>query len=186
MQFQVSGKRKSGATIKRIGPVLVIIAVCFILSSGLAGGESQSKAPVPKKGKNQVVIEYVSFPDQYKKYDVYPWETLKDDDFRKSYSVMIHEGKFEDWIKSLSGTAASKNRMIQAFKQKFLLIVSCKPHLCDTSQIVVLYDPAKKHTYSLLARDGRFYFFGQPSENVRDLLNILLVEEFKAIYRGES
>lgn len=171
---------------KKINAILAIIALTVALSGGLLYAGPQGKAPAPKKGKNQIVIEYVSFPDQYKKYDVYPWETLKVDEFQRSFSAMTREGKFEDWVKSLTGTATNKNRMIQAFKQQFLLIVSCKPHLCDSSQIVVLYDPVKKHAYSILAVDGKFHFFGQPSENIRDLLNILLVEEFKAIYRGQS
>ncbi len=169
--------------------IVVVLAtiVAFLLVSGsfdLAG--SQGKAPAPKKGKNKVVIEYVAFPDQYKKYDVYPWETLKVEEFERSFAAMTREGKFEEWVRLLTGTAANKNRMIQAFKQQFVLIVSCKPHLCDASQIIILYDPVKKHTYSLLANDGKFHFYGQPPENVRDILNILLVEEFKAIYQGQS
>ncbi len=171
---------------KRIITVLAVTAVFLFFSSGLIHAQSQTKTPVPKKGKNQVVIEYVSFTDQYKKYDVYPWETLKLEEFQKSFAAMTREGKFEEWVRSLTGTATNKNRMIQAFKQQFLLIVSCKPHLCDASQIIVLYDPVRKHTYGLLANDGKFHFFGQPSDNIRDLLNILLVEEFKAIYRGQS
>lgn len=171
---------------KKINTILAVIAITIVFSGGFLYAEPQGKAASPKKGKNKVVIEYVSFPDQYKKYDAYPWETLKIDDFQRSFSAMTREGKFEDWVKSLTGTATNKNRMIQAFKQQFLLIVSCKPHLCDASQIVVLYDPVKKHTYSILAVDGKFHFFGQPSENIRDLLNILLVEEFKEIYRGQS
>ena len=171
---------------KKLITVWVMI-VAFLLFSGIpALAPSQSKAPVPKKGRDRIVIEYVSFPDQYKHYEVYPWETLKREEFRNSFAAMTREGKFEEWVQSLTGTAANKNRMIRAFKQQFVLIVSCKPHLCDASQIIVLYDPVKKHTYSLLANDGKFQFFGQPSDNIHDLLNILLVEEFKAIYQGQS
>lgn len=169
-------------------PILVVtvIAVALILSGNILYARSKGKVPVPKKGKNQIVVEYVSFPDQYRKFDVYPWETLKLDDFQRSFSAMAREGKFEDWVTSLTGTATNKNRMIRAFRQQFLLIVSCKPHLCDASQIVILYDPVKKHTYSLFVVDGKFHFFGQPPDNIRDLLNILLIDEFKAIYRGQS
>lgn len=169
-------------------PIMVwMMVLMFVLFSGSAAfAQSQNKASPPKKGKNQVVIEYVPFSDQYKKYDVYPWETFKVEEFQRSFAAMVREGKFEEWVRSLTGTATNKNRMIQAFKQQYLLLVSCKPHLCDVSQIVVLYDPVKKHTYGLLANDGKFHFLGQPSENIRDLLNILLVEEFKAIYRGQN
>lgn len=163
-----------------------MITVLFLFFSGLAFAQSQGKAPAPKKGKNRVVIEYVSFPSQYKQFEVYPWETLKLEEFRNSFAAMTREGKFEEWVQSLTGTAANKNRMIWAFKQPFVLIVSCKPHLCDASQVIVLYDPVRKHTYALLANDGKFQFFGQPPDNIHDLLNILLVEEFKAIYQGQS
>ena len=150
--------------------------------------QSPKKSPaVKQKGtRSQIVIEYVSFPEQYKKYDVYPWETLKIDDFQRAYAAMIEEGKFEEWVKLLSGTATNKNRMIRVSREQFVLVVCCKPHMCDSSQIIAVYSPAKNHVYSILALDGKFYWFGQPPDSIRDLLNILLVEEFKAIYRGQS
>ncbi|MHB8109348.1 MAG: Ivy family c-type lysozyme inhibitor [Syntrophorhabdaceae bacterium] len=163
--------------------ILMIAIMAIFFSTGL---NAQTRKATPgTKSKNKIVVEYVSFPDQYKKYEVYPWDTLKIDDFQRTYAAITKDETFEDWVKTLSGTAANKNRMIRAFKEQFVLIVCCKPHLCDSSQIIVLFDPLKKHVYSVLARDGKFYWFGQPSENVKDLLNILLVEEFKAIYKGE-
>jgi hypothetical protein len=171
---------------KKISLAFCIIAVCLVFSANFLYAQSQGKTAPAKKGKEKIVIEFVAFTEQFKKYEVYPWETLKLDDFQRSFLETTREEKFEDWVRSLTGTATNKNRMIQAFKQKFVLIVSCKPHLCDTSQVIVLYDPVKKHTYGVFAADGKFHFFGQPSDNIRDLLNILLVEEFKAVYRGES
>ncbi len=163
----------------------IMIAVFLVFSAGLAFAQSLAKAPVPKKGKKRVVIEYVSFPDQYKQYEVYPWETLKVEEFRGAFASMAREGKFEEWVQTLTGTAANKNRMIRAFKQQFVLIVACKPHLCDAGQVIVLYDPVRRHAYGLLANDGKFQFFGQPPDDIHDLLNVLLVEEFKAIYQGQ-
>jgi hypothetical protein len=178
--------RKEVVMTKKIFAVIITIFMVVLVAGSVDLARSQGKAPAPKKGKNKVVIEYIAFTDQYKKFEVYPWEALKVEEFERSFTAMTREGKFEEWVRLLTGTATNKNRMIQAFKQQFVLIVSCKPHLCDASQIIILYDPVKKHTYSLLANDGKFHFFGQPSENIRDLLNILLVEEFKAIYQGQS
>jgi len=180
---------RQGEKMRRIVfAVTMAAALMFLFADVDLQAQSQRKSAVPKpgSGKSQIVIEYVSFPDQYKKYEVYPWETLTLDDFQKSYGAMIQEGKFEDWVKSLSGTAAGKNRMIRVFREQFVLIVCCKPHLCDASQIIVLYDPVKKRVFSILAADGKFYWFGQPPPHMRDLLNVLLVEEYKAIYRGQS
>jgi len=139
-----------------------------------------------KSGRSRIVIEFVSFPGEYKKYEVYPWETLKVDDFQGAYAAMLEETKFEDWVRSLSGTATGRNRMIRAMGRQFVLVVCCKPHMCDSSQVIVLFDPVRKNTFSVLAVDGKFSWFGKPPEQIKDLLNVLLVEEFRAIYRGRN
>ncbi len=168
--------------------VLFISVMVFLFFHGqiqLCAQSSQKQPAVKQKGvKSKIVVEYVAFPEQLKHYEVYPWETMKVDDFQKAYTKMISQGLLEEWVKSLTGTAASKNRMIRAFKEQFVLIVSCKPHMCDESQVIILYDPLKKQTFSILARDGKFYWFGDPPDKVRDLLNVLLVEEFKDVYRA--
>jgi hypothetical protein len=166
---------------------MVAAVVLLVLAAGEIHGQTPKQQPVgkPKSGKSQIVIEFVSFPDQLKRYEVYPWETLKVDDFQEAYTAMTQEGKFEDWAKSLTGTAQGKNRMIRVSRESFVLVVCCKPHMCDTSQIIVLYDPVKKKTYSILAVDGKFSWFGKPPGHIKDLLNVLLVEEFRAIYRGQ-
>jgi len=162
--------------------------VLFFLGAMDIHGQSPRKESgvKPKSGRSRIVIEFVSFPDEYKRYEVYPWETLNVADFQGAYAAMVQEGKFEDWITTLSGTAVGKNRMIRVFKENFVLVVCCKPHMCDSSQMIVLYDPVKKKTFSILAADGKFSWFGKPPEHIKDLLNVLLVEEFRAIYRGQS
>jgi len=168
---------------------VLIAAAAIFLGLGVMDVHGQTpkkeSAGKPGSGRSQIVIEFVSFPDQYKRYEVYPWETLKVDDFRAAYTAMVEEGKFEDWVRSLTGTAQGKNRMIRVSRESFVLVVCCKPHMCDTSQIIVLYDPVKKKTFSMLAVDGKFSWFGKPPGHIKDLLNVLLVEEFRAIYRGQ-
>ncbi|HOD76492.1 MAG TPA: hypothetical protein PKJ17_10715, partial [Syntrophorhabdaceae bacterium] len=94
---------------------MAVAVVVLVLGVMDVHGQTPKKQSVgkPKSGKSQIVIEFVSFPDQYKRYEVYPWETLKVDDFQEAYTAMTQEGKFEDWVKSLSGTAQGKNRMIR-------------------------------------------------------------------------
>lgn len=170
--------------------IIPIVATVFLFVFGVMNvhGQTPKSQSVgkPKSGRSQIVIEFVSFPEQYKKYEVYPWEMLKVDDFLEAYTAMTREGEFEDWVKSLTGTAQGKNRMIRVSREGFVLVVCCKPHMCDTSQIIVLYDPVKKRTFSMLAVDGKFSWFGKPPEHIKDLLNVLLVEEFRAIYRGQN
>jgi len=164
--------------------IAIITAWVLLCATGDLNAQSQKKSG-HAGSKDKIVVEYISFIDQFKKYEVYPWDMLKIDDFQRSYTAAINDGQIEDWVRNLSGTATGKNRMIRAFKEQFLLIVCCKPHLCDSSQIIVLFEPQTKRVYSVLAKDGKFSWYGQPSANIKDLLNILLVEEFKAIYKGE-
>lgn len=174
--------------IMRKAMVLFIPAMVFLFLAGhtlVYAQSAQKQQPAKKKsGKSKIVVEYIAFPEQLKQYDVYPWDTLKIEDFQNAYTKMVGQGALEEWVKSLTGTAASKNRMVRAFREQFVLVVSCKPHMCDESQVIVLYDPVKKQTFSVLARDGKFYWFGDPPEKIRDLLNILLVDEFKDIYKA--
>lgn len=169
--------------------VVLFVSVTFFLffaGHAMLYAQSSQKQQAEKKKsvKSRIVIEYVAFPEQLKRYDVYPWETLKIEDFRNSYTKIVNQGPLEEWVKSLTGTATNRNRMVRAYKEQFLLIVSCKPHMCDESQIIVLFDPVKKQAFGILARDGKFHWFGDPPEKIRDMLNILLVDEFKEIYKA--
>lgn len=171
--------------VKRINIVIAFLSIWTLLCLTCDLNAQSQKKSGHTGAKNKIVVEYISFIDQFKKYEVYPWDTLKIDDFQKSYFAAISDGQIEEWVKNLSGTATGKNRMIRAFKEQFLLIVCCKPHLCDSSQTIVLFDPLTKRAYSVIARDGNFSWYGKPTPNIKDLLNILLVEEFKAIYKGQ-
>ncbi len=167
-------------------PIAIAAVLLFLGSIDVRGQSPDKQGGKPKSGRSQIVIEFVSFPNEYKRYEVYPWETLKVEDFQGAYAAMLRDGNFEDWVRSLTGTATGKNKMIQVSREKFVLVVCCKPHMCDSSQVIVLYDPVKKKTFSILAVEGKFSWFGKPPERTKDLLNVLLVEEFRAIYRGQN
>ena len=165
--------------------VVMICLLCTLCHCLSWAGPSREQTARGKGGTpSRIVIEYVSFSAPVRQYEVYPWETLKLDDFRSAYARMIGQAPLEDWVKTLTGTAVNKNRMIRAFKEQFVLITSCKPHMCDASQIIVLYDPSGKRSFAVFAEDGKFQWLGGPSEQVTDLLKILLVEEFRDAYRA--
>ena len=61
--------------------------------------KAASKAGADKQKKDsssKIVIEHVSFPDALKRYDVYPWETINIDDFKKAYTEMLTSKNHEN------------------------------------------------------------------------------------------
>jgi Inhibitor of vertebrate lysozyme (Ivy) len=163
---------------------------CCVIVSFLCCTVSVLAAAQPGKGatakdkKAKTVIEYVAFPEALKKYDAFPWDMPKIAEFNSSYSEALGGGSREDWVRSLTGTG-NRNRMVHALKANFLLVSCCKPHACDTSQIVVLFNPAVKRCWALYAHDGAFDYLGNPDEGVKNLLRILLIDEYKDIYAGQ-
>ncbi len=157
------------------------------LYEGFSFAQQQQKprsSQEQKKSSEKIVIEYVSFPDILKRYEVYPWETLKAEEFRKAYSEMIGPKSREEWISALTGTG-NQNRMIHVFRTHLVLIASCKPHFCDETQVLVLFNPLNKKCFGIHAEDGKFYYLGTPDKNIKNLLKILLVEEYKEIYKAQ-
>jgi hypothetical protein len=137
-----------------------------------------------KSGSAKIVIEYVSFPEALKRYDIYPWETLTVEEFKKAYAEMLGPKSYEAWASSLTGTG-NKNRMLYVSKEYLLLIATCKPHFCDENQILVLFNPVRKKCYAISAGNGKFDYLGAPDDNIKNLLKILLVDEYKDLYKGQ-
>jgi hypothetical protein len=165
---------------------LVFLAVLYLCNSfSFAQPGQKSKAdPQQKSGSAKIVIEYVFFPDVLKQYDVYPWETLNIAEFQKAYMEMLGSKKREEWIPSLTGTG-DRNRMLHVFKEHLLLIASCKPHACDASQLIVLFNPLSKKCWAVFAENGKFDYLGNPDDKINNLLKILLVEEYKDVYKSQ-
>jgi hypothetical protein len=147
--------------------------------AGKSGAERQKKG-----GSSKIVIEQVSFPDLFKRYDIYPWEMLAIDEFKKPYTEMLASKNHEAWVSSLTGTG-SKNKMLNVFQKHLVIITFCKPHFCDTNQMLTLFDPVAKKCYAVSAGDGKFDYFGTPDDNMKNLLKILLVDEYKDVYKAQ-
>jgi hypothetical protein len=164
------------------------LSVCLLLFlNGLSSAQSARKSGEDRQKKStasKIVIEEVSFPDILKKYDVYPWETLAIEEFKKAYTEMLASRKHEEWVGTLDGTG-NKNKMLKVFQKYLVMITFCKPHFCDTNQMLVLFNPALKKCYAIYAGDGKFDYIGAPDNDTKSLLKILLVDEYKEIYKGQ-
>ena len=159
--------------------------ICFFCAAAAApAAERSAKNPAGKEKQGKTTIEYVSFPDTLKKYDAFPWETAKINEFAGAYGKTVGAGNMEDWARTLTGTG-NRNRLLHTLKTNYVLISCCKPHDCDTSQIVVLFNPSSRGCWAIYAHDGVFDYLGSPDENIKNLLRILLVDEYKDIYAGQ-
>lgn len=170
--------------------IFIVLFLFVIFLSFHEGILFAQQAQKPQAGQQQksssakIIIEYVSFPDIFRSYEVYPWETLKIEGFRRAYSDMIGSKIREEWLSSLTGTG-NRNKMLHVFRTHFVLVASCRPHFCDESQILTLFDPVKGKCFAINAEDGKFYYLGNPDENIKNLLKILLVEEYRGIYKAQ-
>ena len=97
---------------------------------------------------------------------------------------MLGSKKHEEWVRSLTGTG-DRNRMLYVFKEHLLLITGCKPYACDTSQMIILFNPLSKKCWALSVVAGKFEWLGSPDGKIENLLKILLVEEFKEAYKAQ-
>ena len=165
---------------------LVFVCLLFSLNDlSFAQAAVKSGADLQKKGAgSKIVIEHISFPDVFNRYDVYPWETLAIDEFKKAYTEMLASKSHEAWVSSLTGTG-NKNKMLNVLQKHLVMITFCKPHFCDTNQMLILFNPVLKKCYAISAGEGKFDYLGTPDDNMKNLLKILLVDEYKDIYKGQ-
>ena len=167
---------------------MLLVCVCLLFSSdSFSSVQAASKAGADKQKKDtssKIVIDHVSFPDALKRYDVYPWETINIDDFKKAYTEMLTSKNHEEWVRTLTGTG-NKNKMLNVFRKQLVMINFCKPHFCDENQMLILFNPVLKRCYAISADDGKFNYLGTPDDDLKTLLKILLVDEYKEIYKGQ-
>ena len=107
----------------------------------------------------------------------YPWELLKNDKFRKPYYAMLGEKTGEKWLSTLNGPSTPAKRS-PISGVEYLVIQSCKPHDCDTHNILIIYSPVSHDIYAKLVEDGKITMLGKPSVEISSALNRLYEEEF--------
>jgi hypothetical protein len=167
---------------------MFLACVCLLFSlNDLSCAQAAAKSGAEKQkkdGGSKIVIEQVSFPDVLKRYDVYPWETPAIEEFKKAYTEMLASKNHEEWVRTLTGTG-NKNKMFNVLQKHLVMIAFCKPHFCDTNQMLVLFNSVLNKCYAISAGDGKFDYLGTPDNDMKNLLKILLVDEYKEIYKGQ-
>jgi hypothetical protein len=114
-------------------------------------------------------IKYVPFPNELRKYEVYPWEMLKLSDFIKSYRALIGSRVKEKWLRLLDGPS-TKNKMVVAPQGNFIIVHSCKQHYCDTHFILILFNPVNSRSWAMLAEEEGTFWLGNPDNEMKLLL----------------
>ena len=107
----------------------------------------------------------------------YPWELLKDRKFRDDYYAMLGEKVHEKWLSTLSGPSTPA-RKVTVLDVEYLFIQTCKPHACDSNNIVIIYSPTSLRIYGKLVEEGAISKLGNPSTEISAALERLYDEEF--------
>ena len=116
-----------------------------------------------KEGKSEQLKQV-----DYNNYKVYPWELLKDKRFKESYIKAIGKLKNIYWIRDLNGVAP-KNKIIEFKGEKFVYIEMCKPHSCDTENLVLLYEPINNRIFGIYLIDKKKIWIGNPNSKEQDI-----------------
>jgi hypothetical protein len=114
-------------------------------------------------------IKYVPFPNELKKYEVYPWEVLEMPDFSKSYRAIIGLRIKEKWLRLLDGPS-TLNKMIATPQGNLVIVNSCKIHECGPRHILILFNPVTKQIWALLFEEGKKFLLGNPDNGMKELM----------------
>ena len=107
----------------------------------------------------------------------YPWELMKNRKFREHYNALLGKKIGEKWLATLSGPAEPAKK-VTIVDGDYLFIHSCKPHDCDTHNIVIIYSPTSSSMYAKLVEEGAPSKLGNPSTEISAALDKLYDEEF--------
>ena len=83
----------------------------------------------------------------------------------------------EKWLSTLSGPAEPAKK-VTILNAEYLFIHSCKPHDCDSHNIVIIYSPTSLRIYGKLVEEGAMSKLGNPSTEISTALDRLYDEEF--------
>lgn len=107
----------------------------------------------------------------------YPWELMKDQQFRKAYHAILGEKAGEKWLSTLNGpsTPATRSSILGV---EYLVLQLCKPHDCGEHNILIIYSPASHAVYAKLVEEGKASILGKPSGEISSALHRLYNEQF--------
>ena len=155
--------------------LLLIFLLCGCIASSVAQESDQSLSNINKQKNvlHQEDVKYVPFPNEFKKYEVYPWEVLKLPDFNKSYQAILGTRIKERWLRRLDGPS-TLNKMIATPQGNFIVVNSCKQHYCDTHVIIILFNPVTAQSWTLLVEEEKIIWLGNPDDNMKVLMKKIL------------
>lgn len=119
-----------------------------------------------------VVIPIATFAEER------AWDLLKDKHFRAAYHEALGAKKSEKWIAKLSGPSGKTTREVIG-QVEYVFADSCKPHYCDTNNLVIAYAPAGRAVFARLVEGGSVIWLGNPSPDVKAKLETYYVRRFR-------
>jgi len=111
-----------------------------------------------------------SHTNGYEKDFVYPWDLLKDEEFKSLYYQALGKLNNVYWIKKMQGVGSPVKKLILDGKE-YLFITFCKPHACNTDFVLLLYNPQNKEIFGYYVSEKGKYPIGNIDKNKEKLLN---------------
>ena len=108
----------------------------------------------------------------------YAWDLLKDAKFNKAYKAALGPRVKEPWLAELPGPSEEAKK-IKIGGKEYLYVHSCKPHACDTHNLVLLYSAENGAVYGKISEDQKLTSIGKPPANVAAELDKLYAKQFR-------
>ena len=108
----------------------------------------------------------------------YAWDLLKDAKFNKAYKAALGPKVKEPWLAELSGPS-EEGKKVKIGGKEYLFVHSCKPHACDTHNLVLLYLAESGAVYGKISEDHKLTSIGKPPADVAAELDKLYTKQFR-------
>lgn len=154
--------------------LFLVIALFALMPSTVLSQYDVSDAIVNSNihQSNGTAIIIYEFPKNLEQYHVNSWEMLKDKSFKKSYfEILGNKISNDKWLRTLP--ISDKNKLIKLNQNNFIVFIdSCKPHVCDSNNIKILFDPKSRSIWAKLNENNKITYFGNPTQEVIKLFDI--------------
>jgi len=105
------------------------------------------------------------------------WDLLKDKSFRSAYHKLLGEKRSGKWVAKLYGP--SQETTYEMIGQvKYIFADSCRPHYCDTNNLVIAYAPSTKTVFVKLVEENDISLLGNPPTEVKTQLENYYARRF--------
>ncbi len=147
------------------------------------------ETPSLKKEKEKEKVKLTKEEkDIYEKYLNYPWELLKDKKFKNLYIKALGELGNIPWIRNISAVGG-KNKIVSIDGKKYVYISFCKPHMCDTEMVYLLFSPDENKIFGVYLIESDYDFvkipIGKPSEEELKVLAEAVKKDINSFVNAE-